>query len=507
MTKIIPFTFGWLLLLPAVLQAQCPPPQQLNTNYQMRAVGYDSALRVCKNRPHLTCWLDSGALQYNVFDSSYYEWTGTQWIPFRSKAAGASPAPPVFSVQWNKDGTHFGGDGTFSYDTTHHVETVDTATIRKQNFRADSAQLVKVKMATIDGPGFFYSIEDDFVNPDGLHDNVLGYAMWNMIQDGVPVDPHKGGFGEFTESHFFNAGSYQMEHHIVATDTFGRNYRLMSMQTNEADGVTHLFFTNEMTQFFPKNDPNHPWLESDDAGNLRTRGHNWDFALVDSVPTWGQFGISNAVDGSVNMSNQSSGSNNVISISSGVQLVGSTANVSMKIEPPNVANGIALLVQNTGTVTGDFNARDENFDATGFLIDGSTNLDAAGSNALFRRHTGPTGAAYLQVGCNGTNQFQFNIGDHAFDSTIRYCMNNGGLITSGQIMVMGMSNLNVGIGANTYPDPTAALDVNSTTRGFLPPRMTTTQKLAIASPTEGLQVYDLTLHQMSYWNGTTWINF
>jgi hypothetical protein len=37
--------------------------------------------------------------------------------------------------------------------------------------------------------------------------------------------------------------------------------------------------------------------------------------------------------------------------------------------------------------------------------------------------------------------------------------------------------------------------------------MTTVQKLAIASPDEGLQVYDLTLHQMSYFNGTTWVNF
>jgi hypothetical protein len=39
------------------------------------------------------------------------------------------------------------------------------------------------------------------------------------------------------------------------------------------------------------------------------------------------------------------------------------------------------------------------------------------------------------------------------------------------------------------------------------PHYTTTQKLAIPSPVEGRQVYDITLHQMSYWNGTTWINF
>ena len=51
----------------------------------------------------------------------------------------------------------------------------------------------------------------------------------------------------------------------------------------------------------------------------------------------------------------------------------------------------------------------------------------------------------------------------------------------------------------------AKMQIDSTTKGFLPPRMTTTQKNAIASPATGLQVYDTTLNQMSYYNGTTWI--
>jgi len=53
----------------------------------------------------------------------------------------------------------------------------------------------------------------------------------------------------------------------------------------------------------------------------------------------------------------------------------------------------------------------------------------------------------------------------------------------------------------------AQFEVISTTMGVLIPRMTTTQKNAIASPAEGLEVYDLTLHQKSYYNGTAWINY
>jgi hypothetical protein len=70
------------------------------------------------------------------------------------------------------------------------------------------------------------------------------------------------------------------------------------------------------------------------------------------------------------------------------------------------------------------------------------------------------------------------------------------------------SSQQVGIGSGlSSVNASAQLQVDSTTRGFLPPRMTTTQKLAIGTPAAGLMVYDTTLNQMSYYNGTTWINF
>jgi hypothetical protein len=48
------------------------------------------------------------------------------------------------------------------------------------------------------------------------------------------------------------------------------------------------------------------------------------------------------------------------------------------------------------------------------------------------------------------------------------------------------------------------LNMNSTTKGFLPPRMTTTQKNAIASPAAGLVVYDSTTNKLQCYNGSTW---
>jgi hypothetical protein len=44
----------------------------------------------------------------------------------------------------------------------------------------------------------------------------------------------------------------------------------------------------------------------------------------------------------------------------------------------------------------------------------------------------------------------------------------------------------------------------STTKGFLPPRMTTTQKNAISSPAAGLVVYDSTTNKLCCYDGSTW---
>jgi hypothetical protein len=50
----------------------------------------------------------------------------------------------------------------------------------------------------------------------------------------------------------------------------------------------------------------------------------------------------------------------------------------------------------------------------------------------------------------------------------------------------------------------AKLQIDSTTKGFLPPRMTTTQKNAIASPATGLVLYDSTTNKLQCYNGSTW---
>jgi len=68
---------------------------------------------------------------------------------------------------------------------------------------------------------------------------------------------------------------------------------------------------------------------------------------------------------------------------------------------------------------------------------------------------------------------------------------------------------NVGIGT-TNPDPSAVLEANSTTQGFLPPRMTEAQRNAIAAPVAaGLVVWCSNCGadgELQVYNGTNWTN-
>jgi hypothetical protein len=62
---------------------------------------------------------------------------------------------------------------------------------------------------------------------------------------------------------------------------------------------------------------------------------------------------------------------------------------------------------------------------------------------------------------------------------------------------------NTAAGVTASLNASAVLQADSTTRGFLPPRMTTTQKNAIGTPAAGLVVYDTTLAKLCVYT-TAW---
>lgn len=59
---------------------------------------------------------------------------------------------------------------------------------------------------------------------------------------------------------------------------------------------------------------------------------------------------------------------------------------------------------------------------------------------------------------------------------------------------------------NSEADPSAMLDVKSTDKGMLIPRMLTSERDAISNPAEGLMIYNLDEKGIEFWNGTIWYN-
>lgn len=108
----------------------------------------------------------------------------------------------------------------------------------------------------------------------------------------------------------------------------------------------------------------------------------------------------------------------------------------------------------------------------------SSTANLAGIDLAVMSSTQERSAALLQASFTNTTdatrtaQLAFNI------------MNNGAFSTP---LLLSAGSVNIGGGT---PDTSAVLDVASTTKGFLPPRMTTAQVTAVATPADGLMVYD-----------------
>ena len=123
---------------------------------------------------------------------------------------------------------------------------------------------------------------------------------------------------------------------------------------------------------------------------------------------------------------------------------------------------------------------------------------------------------YLGNGTNRIGGLDFRTHDGS-GIQLRIRVNNVGNVMIGGTFIDGGHRLQVTgtasfstqviIGSNTAINTSAALQIDSTTRGFLPPRVTTTEKNAIGTPAAGLIVYDTTDNRHYGYNGTTWNAF
>jgi hypothetical protein len=77
---------------------------------------------------------------------------------------------------------------------------------------------------------------------------------------------------------------------------------------------------------------------------------------------------------------------------------------------------------------------------------------------------------------------------------------SGNAIFGGTLNASGATR----IGTTGSADASSILDLVSTTKGLLPPRLTGAQRDLVSSPTEGLIIHNSTTHAPNFYNGTAW---
>lgn len=203
-------------------------------------------------------------------------------------------------------------------------------------------------------------------------------------------------------------------------------------------------------------------------------------ALGDQVLYSSTTGAKNTVIGTLGMFYNVDGSSNTA--------IGYTALHSNLNGVSNVVIGEAAMFAgasgNNNTVVG----REAMYSGTG------NNNVVYGRNAAVNLTTGSNNViiGYNIHAPSATGSYQLNIGNLVFGAGLD---GTGATLSSGRV--------SVGV---AVPDASAKLEVASTTGGILFPRMTTTQRDAISSPTDGLVIFNTTAAKLQVRAGGAWVD-
>jgi hypothetical protein len=229
--------------------------------------------------------------------------------------------------------------------------------------------------------------------------------------------------------------------------------------------------------------------------------------------------------------------------SSDLHILGKTNTNVRSLQVQNLQNQGILSTTNDGFVQiGDFSAQGYNASLTFIRPAGasrSTTFNQSNSNLTITnvngnvtfnntpvtiKGSGSTSAttALLVQNSAGTEAFKvndagdfgklnptllgiFNIAGQSGNTSAAIFQNGNANFSGFRVQKNGQTLIDEG-GVNAFVTSSAILELKATTKGFLPPRMTTTQKNAIATPASGLMVYDTDTNKLCCYNGTSWNN-
>jgi hypothetical protein len=171
----------------------------------------------------------------------------------------------------------------------------------------------------------------------------------------------------------------------------------------------------------------------------------------------------------------------------GVSKSGAGNQISITGSSSGGGNGVSFIAQNTNS-------------------GGSTNFSLKNSGGKYfstqvtgSAYPGGEGAQFFTAG--GSLRMDFiTDADFASGQTSPITFSAGGYANE-SMRILGSKNILIG---TTTDAASAILNVNSTTKGFLPPRQTTTERNAIATPATGLSVYNTTLSTNDVKTAAAW---
>jgi hypothetical protein len=158
--------------------------------------------------------------------------------------------------------------------------------------------------------------------------------------------------------------------------------------------------------------------------------------------------------------------------------------------PGALSTDIALKVRNSA----------DTVDLLSIAGNGSILLSTAtlfGSNVTISK----TNSSLILSNSTNTDQFLTLLAGNGSTQKITATYNLELVAQNGNIIFTPSANVLIGTTTNIA---SSKLIIESTTQGFLPPRMTTTQKNAIATPASGLVVYDTTLGKLCVRGAASW---
>ena len=223
-------------------------------------------------------------------------------------------------------------------------------------------------------------------------------------------------------------------------------------------------------------------------------------------------GENNTAIGSFSLSSNTQGSNNTA--------IGSSALNSNTIGSNNTATGYNALYSNTTAVSNNaygnnalyLNTSGYSNNAFGFQSLYRNTIGSAntgyGQSSLYLNSTGSNNTAigYGTLDNNSTGSNNTGIGYEADVSSNNLsnatAIGSGAIVTASNTIQLGNTSVTnvktsgtitagaLGLGVSS-PDASALLEVSSTTKGFLPPRMTYAQRNLISNPANGLIIFCL----------------